>query len=65
MMSGPNFTALAELEKVSPFPVICSGGVTTLEDIRRLVAQGTHGAILGRTLYEGHIRLSDALAIAG
>lgn len=64
MMSGPNFESLAELEKVSPFPVICSGGVTTLDDIRRLVAQGTRGAILGRTLYEGHIQLSDVLAIA-
>ncbi|XZE46196.1 1-(5-phosphoribosyl)-5-[(5-phosphoribosylamino)methylideneamino]imidazole-4-carboxamide isomerase [Pirellulaceae bacterium SH467] len=65
MMSGPNFDSLAELENVSPFPVICSGGVTTLDDIRRLVAQGTHGAILGRTLYEGHIRLADVLTIAG
>jgi phosphoribosylformimino-5-aminoimidazole carboxamide ribotide isomerase len=64
MMAGPNFESLADLEKVSPFPVICSGGVTTLEDIRRLVAQGTYGAILGRTLYEGHIQLPDVLAIA-
>ncbi len=64
MMSGPNFEALADLEKVSPFPVICSGGVTTLEDVRRLVQQGTHGAILGRTLYEGHISLKDVLEIA-
>ncbi len=64
MMAGPNFESLQELERTSPFPVICSGGVTTLDDVRRLVAQGTHGAILGRTLYEGHIQLSDVLALS-
>ena len=64
MMAGPNFESLHDLEKVSPFPVTCSGGVTTLDDIRKLVAQGTHAAILGRTLYEGHIQLRDVLEIA-
>lgn len=64
MLEGPNFEALEELEASSPFPVICSGGVTTLDDIRRLVQQGTHGAIIGRALYEGHLKLSDVLAIA-
>ena len=64
MLEGPNFEALKELEASSPFPVICSGGVTTLDDIRRLVQQGTHGAIIGRALYEGHLKLSDVLAIA-
>lgn len=64
MLEGPNFEALKELEASSPFPVICSGGVTTLDDIRRLIQQGTHGAIIGRALYEGHLTLSDVLAIA-
>jgi phosphoribosylformimino-5-aminoimidazole carboxamide ribotide isomerase len=64
MLEGPNFEALAELEKASPFPVICSGGVTTLDDIRRLVQQKTRGAIVGRSLYEGHMSLPDVLALA-
>lgn len=64
MMSGPNFESLRMIQKVSPFPVICSGGVTTLEDVRELIAQNTAGAIIGRTLYEGRIDLKDVLAIA-
>jgi len=53
-----------ELESTSPFPVICSGGITTLDDIRRRVQQGTHGAIIGRALYDGHMKLSQVLSIA-
>jgi phosphoribosylformimino-5-aminoimidazole carboxamide ribotide isomerase len=64
MLEGPNFEALKELESTSPFPVICSGGITTLDDIRRLVQQGTHGAIIGRALYDGHMKLSQVLSIA-
>ncbi len=64
MLAGPNFESLSALEKTSPFPVICSGGVTTMQDIQRLVAQGTHGAIVGRALYEGHLDLKSVLAIA-
>jgi phosphoribosylformimino-5-aminoimidazole carboxamide ribotide isomerase len=64
MMEGPNFKSLAEIQKVSPFPVIASGGVTTLDDLKRLIDQGTHGAIIGRALYEGTIRLEDALRIS-
>ncbi len=57
MMAGPNFEQLAVMREASPFPVIASGGVTTLDDVARLAREGTHGAFLGRTLYEGHIRL--------
>lgn len=64
MMEGPNFQSLAEIQEVSPFPVIASGGVTTLDDLKRLVDQGTHGAIIGRALYEGTIQLRDALRIS-
>lgn len=64
MMEGPNFQSLAEIQRICPFPVIASGGVTTLEDLRKLQAQGTHGAIIGRALYEGSIRLQDALRIS-
>ncbi len=55
MMSGPNFEQLLSMQQASPFPVIASGGVTTLEDVDQLVAMNTHGAIIGKTLYEGKI----------
>jgi phosphoribosylformimino-5-aminoimidazole carboxamide ribonucleotide (ProFAR) isomerase len=38
--------------------------VTTLDDLKRLADQGTHGAIIGRALYEGAIRLEEALRIS-
>jgi len=62
-MAGPNFASLLQIEKCSPFPVIASGGVSSLEDLRKLAAQGTAAAIVGRALYDGAIRLEDALEI--
>jgi phosphoribosylformimino-5-aminoimidazole carboxamide ribotide isomerase len=62
MMEGPNFDALRELAAAVPLPVIASGGVTTLEDVRRLARLGLAGCIIGRALYEGTIDLAQALA---
>ncbi len=64
MMSGPNMPALAEMEQATDIPVVASGGVTTLDDVRSLTAAGTHAAIIGRALYEGTIDLAEANAIA-
>jgi phosphoribosylformimino-5-aminoimidazole carboxamide ribotide isomerase len=64
MMAGPNVEATAVLAKASPFPVIASGGVTTVDDVRRLTKAGVAGAIIGRSLYEGKITLEAALAAA-
>ncbi len=61
MMMGPNFAGTEAVVKVSPLPVIASGGVTTAEDIRRLKKTGVAGAIIGRALYEGKLVLKDAL----
>jgi phosphoribosylformimino-5-aminoimidazole carboxamide ribotide isomerase len=63
MLEGPNVDALAEMDKAVPLPIIASGGVTTLDDIRRLHALGLAGCIIGRALYEGRIDLAKALAI--
>ena len=64
MMTGPNVAATAALVKASPFPVIASGGVTTVDDVRRLKKTGVAGAIIGRALYEGTITIEAALAAA-
>ncbi len=65
MLSGPNEEALTAVVAVSPWPVIASGGIATVEDIRRLRPLGVAGCIIGRALYEGTIRLEAALAAAG
>jgi phosphoribosylformimino-5-aminoimidazole carboxamide ribotide isomerase len=64
MMHGPNFDALAELAGAVRLPVIASGGVTTLDDVRRLVTLPLAGCIIGRALYEGSLDLAEAIRIA-
>lgn len=64
MLLGPNFSALAEMQRAVEVPVIASGGVTTAQDVSRLAAEGLAGCIIGRALYEGTLNLPDALARA-
>ena len=63
MMKGVNVEATAELANAISIPVIASGGVSSLDDIRALAAredEGIMGAIIGRALYEGSIDLAEA-----
>jgi phosphoribosylformimino-5-aminoimidazole carboxamide ribotide isomerase len=64
MMSGPNFAGLAEMREAVPLPIIASGGVCSLEHVRRLMADRIPGCIIGRALYEGSLDLAAALALA-
>jgi phosphoribosylformimino-5-aminoimidazole carboxamide ribotide isomerase len=63
MLSGPNIDALVELARAVPVPVIASGGVTTLDDVRRLVEKKLAGCIIGRALYEGQLDLAAVLSL--
>jgi len=65
MMQGANIPAMAEMVAAVSIPVIASGGVTTLDDIRRLRDADVAGCIVGRALYEGKLHLREiAEAIA-
>jgi phosphoribosylformimino-5-aminoimidazole carboxamide ribotide isomerase len=64
MLEGPNFEAIAELAAEVRLPVIASGGVSTLDDIRRLASLCLAGCIVGRALYEGQLDLAVVLAAA-
>ncbi|OAN36312.1 1-(5-phosphoribosyl)-5-((5-phosphoribosylamino)methylideneamino)imidazole-4-carboxamide isomerase [Chloroflexus islandicus] len=63
-LSGPNFTALAELIRADGPAIIASGGIATLDHVRRLAQLGVEGAIIGKALYVGAISLPEALAVA-
>lgn len=65
MLEGPNFDALADIVAAADVPVIASGGITTLDDVRRVAALGAKGCIIGRALYEGRIELAEAIRAAG
>jgi phosphoribosylformimino-5-aminoimidazole carboxamide ribotide isomerase len=63
MLAGPNVEATAELAAAVSVPVIASGGVTSLDDIRRLAKAKVAGCIIGRALYEGRLDLKEALVL--
>lgn len=65
MLTGPNFKAMEEMMKAVNIEVIASGGVSSLEDLKRLKEIGIPGVIVGKALYTGDITLKDALAVAG
>lgn len=64
-MQGPNVEATAALANAVSIPVIASGGVSSLEDLRALKNSGAplDGAISGRALYDGAIDLAEALKV--
>lgn len=64
MLSGPNTAAMAEMANAVSAGIIASGGVTTVEDIKRLCKTGVKGAIIGKALYTDRISLPDAIAAA-
>ncbi|MCB1614824.1 MAG: 1-(5-phosphoribosyl)-5-[(5-phosphoribosylamino)methylideneamino]imidazole-4-carboxamide isomerase [Pseudomonadales bacterium] len=63
MMQGVNVEATLAMAKASPIPVIASGGITNMNDIKALAAvssQGILGAITGRAIYEGTLDVEEA-----
>jgi phosphoribosylformimino-5-aminoimidazole carboxamide ribotide isomerase len=65
-MQGPNVEATAALARAVPIPVIASGGVSSLDDLRALkarAADGIAGAISGRAIYDGRIDLAQAIKL--
>ena len=61
MLSGPNFQMYEELLQSVSLEVIASGGITTLDDIKKLKAMGLYGAIIGKALYDGALDLEEVL----
>lgn len=67
MMTGVNLESTVELAQAIHIPVIASGGITNLDDIRALCSvndEGIMGAITGRALYEGSLDLAEAQKLA-
>ena len=80
LLEGTNMELYRSLRKITPrkfspsenspseapgISLIASGGITSLEEIEALSGLGVDGAILGKALYAGHIRLADAISAAG
>ncbi|MEZ0449727.1 bifunctional 1-(5-phosphoribosyl)-5-((5-phosphoribosylamino)methylideneamino)imidazole-4-carboxamide isomerase/phosphoribosylanthranilate isomerase PriA [Cellulomonas sp. ICMP 17802] len=68
MLNGPNVDLLRQMCARTDAPVIASGGVSSLEDVRvlrTLVPLGVEGSIVGKALYAGAFTLPEALDVAG
>lgn len=63
-MKGTNLPLYERLSRLDGIDITASGGVSTLEDIRALRDMGLYGAILGKAMYNGAIKLKDALDVA-
>lgn len=64
MLAGPNLKRTQQLIEAVSVPVVASGGVTTIQDVKNTKSIGAAGAIIGRSLYEGTIDLKEAIAAA-
>ena len=60
-LTGPNLASLTQLQQAITRPIIASGGVSSLADLRALAALNVEGAIVGRALYTGEIDLAEAI----
>lgn len=61
-LTEPNFTAIAELVNEIRLPIIAAGGISSLTHLKILKQLGVEGAIVGKALYTGDIKLKEALA---
>lgn len=62
MMAGPSVESLKNLIEQTGLSVIASGGISSLEDLKKVEQAGAAGAIIGKALYLGAIHLAEAIA---
>ena len=65
MMSGTNIELYRELSERFGMNIIASGGVSSIDDVKKLVEMDIYGAIVGKAIYTGAITLSEAIDVAG
>jgi len=64
MMAGPNLERTKQVAEAVDIPVIASGGIREIADIKKLTETGVEAAIIGRALYESTLKLADAINAA-
>ena len=63
-MQGANHALYRTLQERFRLQIVASGGVSTLEDVKKLAARGLYGAIIGKAYYTGAISLAEAIEVA-
>ena len=64
MLTGPDYEGLKNIMSMTAIPVIASGGVTSIEDVKNLKEMEVWATILGKAVYEGLIRIEEAVEYA-
>jgi len=64
-LAGPNFAAVSEFLSHTSVPVIAAGGIGSVEHLAKLAGLGVEGAIVGRAIYTGDVKLEEALRTIG
>jgi phosphoribosylformimino-5-aminoimidazole carboxamide ribotide isomerase len=62
-LEGPDLKTLTRVRAMTGLPVQYSGGVSSIDDVRAVAAAGATAVIVGKALYEGRIKLAEALAL--
>ena len=63
-MNGTNHELYRQLSEELDLDIVASGGVSSLEDVRRLREQELYGAIIGKAYYTGAVDLREAIEVA-
>jgi phosphoribosylformimino-5-aminoimidazole carboxamide ribotide isomerase len=64
MLSGPDYDGMKKLTQMTDLPLIASGGVTGIDDVKRMKDLGVWAVILGKAIYENLIKVEDAIQYA-
>jgi phosphoribosylformimino-5-aminoimidazole carboxamide ribotide isomerase len=62
-LEGPDLKTLTRVRAMTSLPIQYSGGVSSMDEIRAVTQAGAAAVILGKALYEGRVKLEDALAL--
>jgi phosphoribosylformimino-5-aminoimidazole carboxamide ribotide isomerase len=64
MLTGPDFEGLATMQSITHLPVIASGGLSSVDDLKKLKSMGLWAAIVGKAFYEGRVQIEEAMIYA-
>jgi phosphoribosylformimino-5-aminoimidazole carboxamide ribotide isomerase len=64
MLSGPDFDGLDRMKSLTSLPIVASGGVSSVDDLRRLKEMDVWASIVGKAFYEGRIGIEEAMIYA-
>jgi phosphoribosylformimino-5-aminoimidazole carboxamide ribotide isomerase len=62
-LEGPDLKTLARVSAMTSLPIQYSGGIASLDEIRAVGKAGAAGVIVGKAIYEGRVKLEQALAL--